>query len=332
MSPRNESRLSNPIIIQVVIFGCLVALPCVVLHADFPSSLLKKEAVWYSSPEAIQIGEIVISYQSPSGGFPKNTPTTKKPFEGDKEDLQSTFDNKATTDELRFLARLFEATCDDRYRVAFEKGFEHILIAQYPTGGWPQRYPVSNSYHRHITFNDQAMVRVMEFLDELPRLDRYAFLGHRKLERAKQAFDRGVECILKCQIVVDGKRTVWCAQHDEIDYRPRAARAFEPVSLSSAESTGIVLLLQKLERKSDEVEEAIKSAKDWFRLTQLEGTASGKSSGRWARFYEIGTNRPVFGDRDGKVHYDISQISAERRNGYSWYGNWPQKVLESKAK
>jgi PelA/Pel-15E family pectate lyase len=48
----------------------------------------------------------------------------------------------------------------------------------------------------------------------------------------------------------------------------------------------------------------------------------------WARFYEIGTNRPIFADRDGVARHDLADIGYERRNGYAWLGYWPQKLLE----
>ena len=35
----------------------------------------------------------------------------------------------------------------------------------------------------------------------------------------------------------------------------------------------------------------------------------------WARFYEIGTNTPVFCSRDGKPRETLAEISYERRNG-----------------
>ena len=47
----------------------------------------------------------------------------------------------------------------------------------------------------------------------------------------------------------------------------------------------------------------------------------------WARFYEIGTDRPVFGDRDKSLHDDVNELSRERRNGYGWYRNTPKQVL-----
>ena len=45
-------------------------------------------------------------------------------------------------------------------------------------------------------------------------------------------------------------------------------------------------------------------------------------SGKWARLYEEGTLRPIYGDRDGKVHYRLEEISEERRTGYSWESDY----------
>jgi PelA/Pel-15E family pectate lyase len=48
----------------------------------------------------------------------------------------------------------------------------------------------------------------------------------------------------------------------------------------------------------------------------------------WARFYEIGTNRPIFSGRNGVVRYDLAAIEHERRVNYAWYGYWPETVLK----
>ena len=48
----------------------------------------------------------------------------------------------------------------------------------------------------------------------------------------------------------------------------------------------------------------------------------------WARFYVIGSNQPLFVDRDGIARSALADIGFERRNGYAWYGTWPQSLLE----
>ncbi|MCX8157460.1 MAG: pectate lyase [Verrucomicrobiae bacterium] len=311
------------------------------------SAFLNRPPEWYQTEAAAEVAANILSHQSPLGGWPKNTATAAKKYTGKPENLKPTFDNGATTDELRFLARMVNATGEAQYRQAFERGFDYILKAQYPTGGWPQFYPPGPQYHRHITFNDQAMVRLMEFLRETWTSPVYRFLDETRRQAARAAFDRGIACILKCQVRVQGELTAWCAQHDEVDFQPRPARTFEPVSLSGCESVGLVRLLMSLEQPAPEVVQAVEAAVAWLNKVQLRGLKvveikdAAQPGGRdrvvqadpaapplWARFYEIGTNRPIFCDRDGVVKYALAEIGHERRNGYAWYGTWPQKLLQ----
>jgi pectate lyase len=334
-------------LVSVMIFVSLLGLVAGASAASGPQKYLKKSDEWFGGEEAKKVADNILSYQSELGGWPKNIDTTAAPYRGDAKDLKPTFDNDATTDELRFLARMYKATKEDRYKKAVEKGFDYILKAQYPTGGWPQFAPPPTSYHRHITFNDNAMVRLMEFLRETYTSDLYEFLGADRRKVAKAAFDRGIECILKCQIKVKDQLTAWCAQHDEKDYSPRVGRTYELVSISGGESVGIVRLLMSLDDPSPEVVKSIEGAVAWFESAKIKGikvvTERDEKSptGRnrvvvkdenappmWARFYEIGTNKPIFSDRDGVAKHDLAEIGYERRNGYLWLSYWPRDLLE----
>jgi pectate lyase len=286
----------------------------------------------------------VLSWQSPLGSWPKNKDTTAKPFTGDAEKLKGTFDNGATTGELRLLARAFRATNEARLREAFCQGLDHVLKAQYPTGGWPQSYPPGTKYNRHITFNDDAMVRLMNFVRDVATSDEFAFVEPERREAARGSFERGIECILKCQMVANGRRTAWCAQHDEVTLEPRPARSYELVSLSGAESAGLLGLLMSLENPAPEVVRAIEAGVAWYESAKLTGIRQTQHDGDkvivkdpaapplWARFYEIETNRPLFSGRDGVKKYDLAEIERERRNGYAWYGTWGERVARDYAR
>lgn len=322
----------------------LAALAPGVLWAASAGEYLNKPDDWLRGEEAARIAANILSYQAEEGGWPKNTDTSSKPYTGDRGSLKPTFDNGATTDELRFLARMYQTVKDERHEKAFARGLEYVLKAQYPTGGWPQFSPPGKQYHRHITFNDNAMVRLMLFLREVATTERYAFVTAERRKVAQEAFDKGIECILKCQIKVDGKLTGWCAQHDELDYSPRPARKYELVSISGNESVGIVRLLMSLENPKPEVVQAIDAAVAWFEAAKLPGIKVEERKDKdekdkavvndpaappmWARFYEIGTNLPIFCDRDGVPKKTLAEIGHERRNGYSWLGYWPQGLLE----
>ncbi|HET7112617.1 MAG TPA: pectate lyase, partial [Pyrinomonadaceae bacterium] len=291
-----------------------------------------KPAEWYASAEALRIADNLLLYQRNSGGWPKNIDMGKPVDEDDrakllaqKKDTDSTIDNGATYTQLSFLARVYTAQPQQRHRESFLKGFDYLLKAQYPNGGWPQFYPERNGYSRHITFNDNAMIGVMKLLrDVAAAKPEYAFVDETRRENAAKAVEKGIECILKTQIVVNGRLTVWCAQHDEVTLAPAAARTYELVSLSGGESVEIVRFLMSIKDPSPKIIEAIESAVAWFEKSQLKNP-EGKPI--WARFYEIGTNRPIFVGRDGVIKYDLAQIEEERRTGYAWYVDDAAKLL-----
>lgn len=308
---------------------------------------LGKPDAWFAGEEGRRTTEIILSYQAETGGWPKNTDTVSQPFSGDRATLHATFDNGATTDELRFLARAFNVTKEEKLKGAFNRGLAHILTAQYPNGGWPQYYPPSKQYHRHVTFNDNAMVRLMEFIREVGSDSRYVFVDEKTRGACRSAFDRGIACILRCQIKVDGRPAVWCAQHHAETLEPVDARAFELASFSGAESVGIVRLLMSLDKPGPEIRAAVEGAVAWLREHELKGvglerkpdsrspsgtnlvvTEDPKAPPVWARFYDLRTGRPFFCDRDGIAKASIAEIGYERRNGYAWYGDWPKSLLE----
>ncbi len=303
--------------------------------------------------EAKRIADNLVLYQLESGAWQKNvyfpaeiTAEHKKEISANKKHVEwGTIDNGSTTTEIIYLSKMYNVVRDEKYKKAALKGIEYLLEAQYENGGWPQFYPNAKGYARHITYNDNAMVNIMRVLQDIFEYDPlYWYVPTSLREKAKTAFDKGVQCILATQVVQDGKPTVWCAQHDFETLAPAKARAYELPSLSGQESDNIVLLLMDIPNPSPEIVAAVENAIAWFEKSKIEGIRleyyrndEGKRDYRvvacekcpvlWARFYELDTNRPFFCDRDGIKKYDVSQIGHERRTGYSWYNNDGRSVL-----
>jgi pectinesterase len=309
--------------------------------------------------EARRIAENVLLYQQTTGGWPKNIVMERVISSADslaliseKENVnESTIDNDATSTEIRFLTRMYVCNGDRKYLDAAVEGINYILKAQYDNGGWPQFWPRNYGYYTHITYNDNAMVNVLELLREVyTGKAPYDTLPKEMRRKARKAFDKGIECILKTQIRdKNGQLTVWCAQHDENTLAPAPARAYELSSYSGGESVDIVLLLMSLEKPGKRVKQAIEGAVKWFEDNKIVNlkkesftTPDGQPDYRmvkctdgepiWARFYDLETGAPFFSDRDGKKVPDVSLIGHERRNGYAWYNSRGQKVLQQYEK
>ena len=298
--------------------------------------------------------ESILLHQRSNGGWPKNfdrekslTDKQKKQLIADKAKTDTGFDNGATHSEVRHLAKLYLKNPNIVYQSACLRGINFMLSAQYPNGGWPQFYPLGRGYSRHITFNDGAMIGVMRALKDITSNTKdYPFVDEMVREQCRQALARGLQCILDSQIIVNGRKTAWCAQHDEKTLAPRKARSYELASLSGGESVGIVQYLMSIDDPSPAVIESIQSAVAWFESAKLEGIRQVRKAAKdtpkgfdkiiiqdptappiWARFYSIANNQPIFCSRDGKPKKKLSEISYERRNGYSWLGYYATDLL-----
>lgn len=325
---------------------------------NWPTFAKNADDAFMGTAEATRVGDNLLFYQHETGGWPKNMrlqdPLTdnvrKKVDEMKKGKRYATIDNKGTTTEIIYLSRLYNATKDERYLDAVLRGFDYLFKAQYANGGWPQFFPLSKGYYTHITYNDDAMVNVLKVMrDAAKGKAPFTFLPDSVKAKAQASLDKGVDCILKTQVVQDGRKTVWCAQYDENTLQPADARAFELASLSGQESDDIVLFLMSLSKPSMEIRQCIEDAVAWFKKSKITGIRlekytndEGKKDTRvvpcaqddapcdplWARFYTLDDNRPFFCDRDGVKRYSLDEIGYERRNGYSWYNNDGMDVLK----
>jgi PelA/Pel-15E family pectate lyase len=338
----------------VIGFGLLVSNVSAQAPTIAWKDCLNQKPDWYGSAEAVRIADNLLLLQRGIGGWQKNVDMARRLTEGEKADAidqkeqnDSTIDNDATYAQMVYLARVFTATHQERFKTAFIKGLDYLLRMQYANGGWPQYYPRLTGYYTHITFNDDAMINVMTLLSKIAQKQpAYGFVDESRRAKADKAVQKGIECILKCQIKVNGKLTAWCAQHDEVTFAPAPARAYEKISLSGSESVGIVRFLMGIDRPSPQVIEAIQSAVAWFNQAELTGiklarkpdaaqpkgydlvvVEDAKAEPLWARFYEIGTNRPIFCGRDSIIKFSLAEIEYERRTGYNWYTNAAAKLL-----
>ena len=309
---------------------------------------------FYKTDEAKGIAATILLYQHDNGGWPKNYDWNKVLSESDKKKLldekicaeDSTFDNSATHSEIRLLSKMYVATKDMRYKDAALKGVNFILTSQYPNGGFAQFPCRKKGYYTQITYNDGAMIGVLDVLKQINEGKLLADITDDAL-RAKcgQAVQKGIACILKTQIRVDGKPAVWCAQHDKDTLVPVIARAYELPSFSGSESVGIVRFLMSIDQPSAEIVVSIEGAVAIFERLKIKGIrvetkqlADGTKDRfvvddpaappMWARFYDLTTLKPFFCSRDGVPREKLSDISFERRNGYSWLGYYAASLLE----
>jgi PelA/Pel-15E family pectate lyase len=265
---------------------------------------------------------------------------------GQKPHYVATFDNRATTEEMYFLAQVWYATKREDCKAGFIEGLNFILAAQYPNGGWPQVYPLEGGYHDHVTFNDDAMTRILELLYAIQCGEPYyAFLDEALRQKAAAALAAGLRCMQQTQIVQAGKKSAWCAQYDPLTLQPAAARKMEPVALSGLESAQILKFLMTITNPAPEVVASIESGLTWLEATKITGLTKTKGAGKttyeknpasaeiyWARFYDLASSRPVFPGRDGILYDSFNAMAAQNRLGYDYLSTLPGSIVTNGQK
>ena len=217
-----------------------------------------------------------------------------------------TFDDRISQGALGFLMSFDQVADEPWLTESLELAWKHVLAAQFANGAWPQWYPLRGSYHDFYTFNDNTINDCIAVMLRAWRLyGRKDFLDSAK---------RGGDFILLSQL--PAPQAGWAQQYSH-DLKPAKARSFEPAGVCSAATSRNIRTLVELYlvTKDGKYLAPVPKAAAWFARSKLLG-------GTWARLYEVGTNRPIYGDRDGKVHYTLAEISRERRTGYSWQSDY----------
>ena len=261
---------------------------------------LRHDDAYYGTAPAKHIADVVVSFQTPAGGWSKNMGFSGalrlpgQPYAADNlnrfpdpEDFDKpsdphwnyvgTLDNDCTNTELHFLARVqahFPGADGDAYRSSFLKGIRYLLAAQYPNGGFPQVYPLEGNYHDAITFNDNAVSESAETLSDVAAgKGEYSFVPADLRRLAAEAAAHALDCILASQMRLSGSLTIWPQQEDALTLAPVSARNYEPGALAASESADLLTYLMSLPHPSKQVITSVDAGIAWLKDHAIYGYA-----------------------------------------------------------
>jgi PelA/Pel-15E family pectate lyase len=227
---------------------------------------------------------------------------------------QATFDDDVTQSAARLLISVDKALDykDAPIHEAALIALDFILKAQHESGAWPQRFPPSGKgYSDFFTFNDYTIADIADTM----------ILAFRTYgdERYAQAVRKCGDFIIRVQL--PEPQASWAQQYD-FDLRPAWARRFEPPSVCTAESLDVMRLLITIAMFTGDEKylKPLPAAVDWFERSKLP-------DGKWARFYELKTNKPLYFTKDT---YWLTYSDADMPTHYSFKGNWsPAPIARS---
>ena len=236
---------------------------------------------------------------------------------GSKARNTTTFDDNTSQSALRFLILLDQELKfqDQAIHGAVTYALDSFLKAQFPNGGWPQRYssfpdpkefPVwkanypeswsrtfpKKKYQNYYTFNDNVIADLVELM----------FLAHHVYDdpRYREAALKAGDFIILAQM--PEPQPAWAQQYNQ-KMQPDWARKFEPPAVTGGESQGIIRTLMQIYIYSGEKKylEPIPSALAYLKKSELP-------DGKLARFYELETNRPLYFTKQYKLTYKSNDM------------------------
>jgi PelA/Pel-15E family pectate lyase len=210
----------------------------------------------------------------------------------------ATFDDGGTSECAKFFLRLYLEKHDAKYRPPLERVLKFVLDSQYPSGGWPQRYPLckgedsSLEYSAYLTFNDDVSSGNIEFL----------LLCHQALPELglREAILRAMNVF----VISQGKppQSGWGLQCDPVTFEPMGARSYEPKALAThTTAQNVEQLMRFYEMTGDPAFLAgVPAALAWLDAVRVNSDAAPYAQGRsHPTFVELGTNQPLYLHRAG---------------------------------
>ena len=212
------------------------------------------------------------------------------------------FDDNQTQTAISFLMALDQEIDRPTLTKTVEKALDMMLESQLDNGGWPHKYPWQGNYHDYATFNDQGIndcIRVM--------LEASSYYEKEDIDKSLQKVGR---FLMISQL--PPPQPGWAQQYNEF-LQPAWARTFEPPSVCpSASVHNINSLIDLFEHTGqNKFLEPIPDAVRWLKDSRLP-------NGKWGRFLEIGTNKPLYYDRDRIRVESVEELSLERSTGYGY--------------
>ena len=308
----------------------------------------------YKPSQIKEIADNLLLFQRANGAWPKNydflailTPEQIAAVKATRNEDDTTIDNYNTHSQITYLARAYNKLHDKRYLDAAQRGFDAILTAQLPCGGFPQIWPHPKGYSAYLTFNDGVTIGMLTLIRDVAQArPGFEWFSPDRRKKAAAALARGIECLLATQYTnKKGELQGWAQQCDPVTLKPAKARNHEMPALCALDTAQIIQFLMGVENPDPRVIRSIKAGAAWLDKNRIKGIRIEKAPTAetyrgadrhvvkdpaapdiWARLYELETDRPMFVNNESKVFYELAQVK-DRRAGYGWYTYVPADIL-----
>jgi PelA/Pel-15E family pectate lyase len=229
----------------------------------------------------------------------------------------ATFDDGGTICSGEFLLRMFDEKKDSTYLPPLEKTIDFVLESQYPSGGWPQRYPLmydhpflgKADYTSFITLNDDVSLENIEFLLQCRQ--------EIELDSIKEPIDRAMDLLIKLQN--PKPYAGWADQYFVETLKPAHARSYEARAINASTTVEMIDLLMKYYRLSGDAKflAGVPAAIDFLESMKLSEEVVKRAGRTWRNTQDIVVPRYI--DPETGTPQMIHRKGSNVANGHYYF-------------
>lgn len=276
-----------------------------------------------------------------------------------------TFQNGMHISFLKLIIDDYLITNKNYSFVSIDKFCDYIItIYDEYNGGVPLYYPKSKNekWKNNISIKNGNFINYIRCIETLLKNEDVLISKHKEIKQKfsllKEIYKKSLNLILKLQINVGDKLTIWGQYYDKNTYDPVEGNSNEPIGLCSLESAQILLYLMEFENPTKNIINSIIAGCKWFEeykiknwiqifdkkkynyddsdlninqtlLEKYKYDAFSDKMYLHARYYDFDSEEPFFLENNNVYTLEtFNEMSVEFRNSEYLIGMWGHNLLE----
>lgn len=285
--------------------------------------------------------------------------------EGTLTESQGTFQNGMCVSFIKLIINSFLKTKKSDLLSSIIKLIDYIIAIsnsyEYSNGGIPLYYPKfdDEEWKYNISMKNGNFINYLRTIEIILNSNDLLQFINNKIEQLKNTYLKNLNLLLKLQINIGKKKTIWSQYYNKNSLLPVNGNGNEPNGLCSLESSQILLYLMDFDNPTTNIKNAIIGGCEWFKehkiygwtqifdkksynpedsedlteqqtlLTKYKYSPFPEKMTIHSRYYDFDNQKPLF-QENNKIYTleTFNDMSMSYRNNEFHVGLWGHYLLE----
>jgi PelA/Pel-15E family pectate lyase len=285
--------------------------------------------------------------------------------EGNLTESQGTFQNGMSVSFIKLIINSFLKTKKSDLLSSILKLIDYMIAIsnshEYSNGGIPLYYPKldDEEWKYNISIKNGNLINYLRTIEIILNSSELLQCIDPKIEQLKNAYLKTLNLLLKLQVNIGKKKTIWSQYYNKNNLSPTKGNDNEPMGLCSLESAQILLYLMDFDNPTKNIKNAIIGGCEWFKehkiygwtqifdkksynpedpenlteqqtlLTKYKYSPFPEKMTMHSRYYDFEKEKPLFQENNKLYTLEtFNDMSIDHRNNEFHIGLWGHHLLE----